>query len=109
MEFWSKGLGTKQLVLSLGKAEYEVGEEEVVLTGVVESPAEWNYRVTMSRQDLLMVLQMATSPELATFLVHSRGRAPLRSLLFHTLKLVARLAVYSVLPSRRGEPLKATG
>ena len=96
MEFWSKGLGTKKLVLSLGKSSFEVKEGRVILTGTVDAPADWNYRVQLEERDLKRILEMATSPQLATYLASCRGRAPLRQLLLGTLKVIARLGSYSI-------------
>jgi len=75
MEFWSAGMGKKNLVLGLSKTEYEVegeGEgEEMILSGTVDSPADWNYRVTMTTGDWANILEIATSPKAAQFVVNS--------------------------------------
>lgn len=96
MEFWSKGLGTRKLVLSLGKSSFEVKEGKVILTGTVDAPADWNYRVQLEKNDLISILDMATSAQLATYLAGCRGKAPLRQLLLGTLKVIVRLGAYSI-------------
>jgi len=97
MEFWSAGMGKKHLVLGLNKAKYEVEGEEMVLTGIVDAPANWNYRVTMTREDWVNVLGIATSSEAARFAINSVARGSLLRMALSILKFSALLTIFKAM------------
>ena len=61
MRFWSEGLGDRELVMCLGKAKIERKGEMMLLSGVVSSPAPWEYEVLVERADWKTILETAVS------------------------------------------------
>jgi len=96
MEFWSAGMGKKHLVLGLDKTKYEVDGEEMILTGVVDAPADWNYEVKMTREDWVNVLKIATSSEAGQFLENSVGMRRLMQMASSILKFTILLATFKM-------------
>ena len=63
MRFWSEGLGERQLVMNLGKSHIKRLDEVMLLSGVVDSPAPWEYEVKINRADWAKILDTAATPE----------------------------------------------
>ena len=68
MRFWSEGLGERQLVMNLGKSHIRRLDEVMLLTGVVDSPAPWEYEVKLNRDDWAKILDTAATKEACGFL-----------------------------------------
>jgi hypothetical protein len=68
MHFWSEGLGDSELVMGLGCAEIERKSDMISLTGVVESPAPWEYEVKIHLADWMTILKTATSRDACDFI-----------------------------------------
>ncbi len=96
MEFWSAGMGKKHLVLGLDRTKYDVEGEEMILTGIVDAPADWNYKVRMTRKDWTNVLSIATSSQAGQFLANSVGVVGLVRMALLILKFVMLLAVFNM-------------
>lgn len=71
VKFWSEGLGTRDLIMGLDGATVSREEDAVILTGVVEAPADWAYKVTIEAEDWNTILRTATSPQACDFLSRS--------------------------------------
>lgn len=69
MRFWSEGLGDRQLAMNLGKAHIKRQDEIILLTGVVDSPAPWEYEVKIQRGDWARILDTAATKEACDFIV----------------------------------------
>lgn len=68
MRFWSEGLGERQLVMDLSKAHIKRQAEIMLLSGVVESPAPWEYEVKIQRDDWARILETAATKEACNFI-----------------------------------------
>ncbi|MFI4976924.1 MAG: hypothetical protein ACHP84_20510 [Caulobacterales bacterium] len=68
MRFWSEGLGDQELVMGLDRARLERKADFMSLTGVVDSPAPWEYEVRMQFDDWSAILKTATSKAACDFL-----------------------------------------
>lgn len=97
MEFWSAGMGEKHLMLGLDKTKYEVDREEMILAGVVDAPADWNYEVRMTREDWVNVLKIATSSEAGQFLANSVGMRGVIQMASSILKFTILLATFKTI------------
>lgn len=96
MEFWSAGMGKKHLAMGLDKTKYEVDGEEMILTGVVDAPADWNYKVTMTTADWANILKIATSSEAGRFLENSVGMRGLMQMASSIMKFTILLAAFKM-------------
>ncbi len=94
VEFWSEGLGKRELVMDLDKAGLDREGEAVVLTGVVDAPADWAYKVTMEVEDWATILRAATSPEACEFLSSSVGIGKILGMGWWMTKFIILLAAY---------------
>ena len=94
MEFWSEGLGKRELVMGLDRSKLEREGEAVVLTGVVDAPADWAYKVTMEVADWTTILRTATSPEAHKFLSSSVGIGKILGMGWWMSRFIMLLAVY---------------
>lgn len=68
MRFWSEGLGDRQLIMNLSKAHISRQGEIMLLSGVVDSPAPWEYEVKIQRDDWAKILETAATNEASTFI-----------------------------------------
>jgi hypothetical protein len=68
MRFWSEGLGDQELVMGLDRATLDRKGDCLSLTGVVVSPAPWEYEVQMQSEDWSAILRTATSKGACDFL-----------------------------------------
>jgi hypothetical protein len=94
MHFWSEGLGDSELVMGLGRAKLDRKGEFVVLTGVVDSPAPWEYEVRVQFDDWIAILKTATSKEACDFIARHMSVAALAGMSWSIVKFVALLAAY---------------
>jgi len=94
MHFWSEGLGDSELVMGLDRARLERNGDYVVLTGVVDSPAPWEYEVKVQFDDWITILRTATSKEACDFIASHMGIGAVAAIAWSIVKFVALLATY---------------
>jgi hypothetical protein len=90
MEFWSKGLGRRSLVLELGSEKVEADAQRVALSGNVAAPVTWNYIMYLEPRDWTRFFELALRGEMATYLLCRRRATAL-------LRLTAFLGRFAVL------------
>jgi hypothetical protein len=91
MEFWSKGLGRRSLVLDLGRERVEADVDQVALTGNVSAPVTWNYIMYVDARDWTELFDLALRREMASYLL---ARTRLGALARLTAFLFKFLALY---------------
>jgi hypothetical protein len=97
MEFWSKGLGTKTLVLDLGKGRTQRNQDVLYLDGRMEPPVEWDYIMPMRGEDVLDFFSLLEDPALARFVHRSPNRGRLyAALVGHGLALAGLVLLHVV-------------
>jgi hypothetical protein len=94
MHFWSEGLGDSELVMNLEHAKLERKDDVVLLTGIVDSPAPWEYEVKVEFDDWLTILRTATSKQACDFIAGHVGIRALAAMAWSTLRFVVLLAAY---------------
>jgi hypothetical protein len=92
MRFWSEGLGDRELVMSLGKAEIERKGDVMLLSGIVESPAPWEYEVKIQYEDWETILRTAVSKEACGFIARKASLGMLIGMAWSIVKFVVLLA-----------------
>jgi hypothetical protein len=96
MEFWSKGLGRRSLVLDLGTETVETDAQRVGLAGKVSAPVTWNYILYVESSDWRELFELALRREMATYLLcrrRVRALAGLTAFLFRFVGLYLRALV----------------
>ena len=96
MQFWSKGLGKKQIGLTLSKGEQIAGCTHLYVKGQMEKPVDWEYIMPMRGEDIADFMALLKEPVLADYVYHSKDRWKLIGsmvfgglvLLLHVLKTV---------------------
>ncbi len=74
MEFWSKGLGERKLVIDLSKGNLtNEPNNEVVMRGIISEPVKWNYEVTLFDTDVRGILRVAFTFQVLVFLFKNFG------------------------------------
>lgn len=68
MKLWSKGLGTKTLVLNLREGVPNVASDGLMIKGTIKEPVWWDYTITMTDQDLIDILEVAVNEETVAYL-----------------------------------------
>lgn len=91
MRFWSEGLGDKELVMGLDRAQLERKEDCMSLTGIVDLPAPWEYEVKMQFDDWSAILKTATSKDACNFLANHVGVRDLVRIVLSIVKFVVLL------------------
>ena len=99
MQYWSEGLGKRMMVIGLDRSALAAEKKAIVLTGICDAPAPWEYRVTVFPDDWRAVLRAATSHQAAEFFVRSVGFGTLLRMGVYFSLFLVRLAWYTV---RRG-------
>ena len=94
MRFWSEGLGDKELVMGLGRAKLDRKGDVISLTGVVDSPAPWEYEVKIQFADWTTILTTATSAQACDFIAAHVKVGPLMGMAWNIAKFVVLLAFY---------------
>lgn len=92
MRFWSEGLGERQLVMNLSKSHIKRQDEIMLLSGVVDSPAPWEYEVKIQRDDWAKILDTATTKEACDFIATHTTFAQLLGMAWSIVVFVVRLA-----------------
>ncbi len=94
MHFWSEGLGDSELVIGLDRAKLDRKADIIALTGVVDSPAPWEYEVKIQFEDWIKILRTATSKEACDFIAGHAGIASLGHMGWSIVRFVVLLAYY---------------
>ncbi len=94
MEYWSEGLGDANMVLDLERAELNRGKDSVVLTGICDAPAPWEYKVTVMFEDWTAVLNTATADEARQFLANSVPFTTILCMGWWMVKFVGLMAAF---------------
>ncbi len=58
MKMWTQGLGKIELVVNARDMEAEKIEGKTVMTGITEEPIQWNYTITLEKEDIPAVLHV---------------------------------------------------
>jgi hypothetical protein len=76
MELRSKGLGKKSVTMCLGEARVEDTGSTMVVAGKMGAPVYWEYTITMTEQDLIDILGIASKRGTVSFLLgcENKGR-----------------------------------
>lgn len=94
MNFWSEGLGDRELVMGLDRAKLDRKGEHIVLTGIVDAPAPWEYEVKIHYQDWTTILRTATSKEACGFIASAVGVGTIASMAVSIVKFVVLLGYF---------------
>jgi len=94
MHFWSEGLGDSELVMGLDRAKLDRKGDFVVLTGIVDSPAPWEYEVKVEFEDWVTILHTAASKEACDFIASHMGIGALAAMAWSLVKDSALSATY---------------
>jgi hypothetical protein len=94
MHFWSEGLGDSELVMGLDRAKLDRKGDFVTLTGIVDSPAPWEYEVKVQFDDWITILHTATSKEACDFIAQHMSVGALIGMAWSIVKFISLLAVY---------------
>lgn len=94
MHFWSEGLGDSELVMGLGRAKIERKADLISLTGVVVSPAPWEYEVKIQFDDWMTILKTATSRDACDFIAAHVRLAMLARMALSVVRFVGLLMFY---------------
>lgn len=97
MRFWSEGLGERQLVMDLGKSHIRRLDDVMLLSGVVDSPAPWEYEVKIQRADWETILETAASKEACTFIATHTTLAELFGMAASIVRFIVLLGWYRTL------------
>ena len=97
MRFWSEGLGDSELVMRLGRAKLERKADIVLLSGIVDSPAPWEYEVKIQYSDWRTILHTATSREACDFIASHVGLGALAQMAWSIVKFVVMLGACRLL------------
>ena len=92
MDFWSKGLGRRSLVMELGQDKVECDGAQLLLSGTVKAPVNWAYIMYLPPEDWREFFRTALRPQCATFLL---AKDHLRTLLWLMWFLVRFIPLYS--------------
>ena len=76
MKVKSRGLGRKELVMDF--REYEVTREgnEIVVSGTIHEPVNWDFAIRMCEDDLAGLAKVAVKPTMLGFIVRAVFRLP---------------------------------
>lgn len=94
MHFWSEGLGDRELVMGLDRAKLARKGDFIALTGIVDSPAPWEYEVKIQFEDWIAILRTATSNLACDFIATHVNIVPLMGMVWSIVKLVVLLAAF---------------
>ncbi len=58
MKMWTQGLGNVELVIYPKDMEAELIEGNTVMTGITAEPIQWNYTITLVKEDVPAVMNV---------------------------------------------------
>ncbi|MBA7605686.1 hypothetical protein ES703_12820 [subsurface metagenome] len=61
MKMWSAGLGTQELTLDFTKADFKREGDKVYITGVIVDPVAWEFKLTITKEDVPGLLHVMSS------------------------------------------------
>ncbi len=96
MRFWSEGLGDRQLVMNLSKAKIKRTDEIIMLNGVVDSPAPWEYEVKINQNDWVKILETAVTPEACGFIAKQATLLQLVTMAWSIIVFIVLLTWYRI-------------
>jgi hypothetical protein len=102
MEFWSKGLGKRRIVMGLTSGESLVSEEALCLKGVMDEPVSWEYVMLLTEADLADFFDLLREPSLARYVHASPNRWRLYSGLIRGALKITWLVVTAAVRQRFG-------
>ena len=75
MRMWSAGLGSEEtaLVLDFTKADFKREGDKVFITGVVREPVAWEFKLTITKEDVPGILHVMFSFPTLRYIVKSIG------------------------------------
>lgn len=74
MRIWSTGLGEQELVLDFAKSKLTREEGKVFVRGVIQEPVQWNFEITLDKDDVVGLLRvMATTAVIRHFVRNVTG------------------------------------
>lgn len=74
MRIWSTGLGQQELVLDFAKSKLTREEGKVFVRGVIQEPVQWNFEITLDKDDVVGLLRvMATTAVIRHFVRNVTG------------------------------------
>jgi hypothetical protein len=74
MRIWSTGLGERELVLDFAKSKLAREEGKVLVRGTIEEPVQWNFEITLDKDDVVGLLHvMATTAVIRHFVRNVTG------------------------------------
>ena len=94
MHFWSEGLGDRELVMGLGRAKIERKADIILLSGIVDSPAPWEYEVKIQFADWVTILKTATSHDACDFIAAHVCVPMLARMAWSIVRFVVLLTIY---------------
>lgn len=68
MKLWSKGLGSKTLVLRLDEGTPKRSPDGLLIKGTIKDPVWWDYVITMTEKDLIDLFSVAVNKETVMYL-----------------------------------------
>jgi hypothetical protein len=101
MRFWSEGLGDSELVMGLDRARLERKDDIVLLSGIVDQPAPWEYEVKIQFSDWVTILRTATSKEACDFIASHMRLGALAAMAWSIVKFVVLLGAYRLAGAMR--------
>ncbi len=107
MRFWSEGLGDSQLVMGLDRAKLARKGDIILLSGIVDEPAPWEYEVKVQFDDWLTILHTATTKEACDFIASHMSLGALAAMAWSIVKFVVLLGFYRVTRLVRHAPAAA--
>ncbi len=97
MNFWSEGLGDLELVMGLDRSKLQRQGDHILLTGVVDAPAPWEYEVRVQYDDWLAILRTATRPETGGFIAREVSLGSVADMAVSIVRFVVLLAWHRLL------------
>ncbi|MFO1254749.1 MAG: hypothetical protein U1E37_03685 [Sphingomonadaceae bacterium] len=92
MRFWSEGLGDRELVIDLDRADLAAVDDRLELSGVVDAPAPWEYNIKMQVDDWAAILETAARPDTGDFIATRASVSQLVQIFGGLVGFVAMLA-----------------
>lgn len=99
MQFWSRGLGKRNLTIDCGTETVDDAGTHLALHGTVRPPLAWQYTITMEPRDWLTFFQTAFHPIVLLYLLRPRRwRIALRAAYWLTAFLLRYVVTLALRP-----------
>ncbi len=73
MKMWTQGLGNVELVFDWKEMEAEKIEGNTVMTGITKEPVQWNYTMTLEKDDIPAFLHIIFKYDTLLFAYRNKG------------------------------------